>query len=76
MLKKLFWADLMSWMAVMAHSMFCTDFVAQVVYNGIPNASSSSNSVIELQIAEDNFDAGVRMGSFGLLLHSITGIVI
>ena len=30
-LQRLFWADLLCWMALMAHSMFCTDYVATVV---------------------------------------------
>ena len=64
-LKRLFWADLLCWMAIMAHSMFCTDYVATVVYGG--NAYAERGSIDDLR-----FDEGVRMGSLGLLLHSIT----
>ena len=51
----------------MAHSMFCTDYVATVVYGG--NAYAERGSVEDLR-----FDEGVRMGSVGLLLHSTTGM--
>ena len=65
-LRDLFWADLASWIAIMAHGMFYTDFVATAVYGGQPDAPPGS--VYDLL-----FDEGVRMGSWGLLLHSITG---
>ena len=45
--------------------MFYTDFVATAVYGGQPDAATGS--VYDLL-----FDEGVRMGSWGLLLHSIT----
>ena len=51
----------------MAHGMFYTDFVATAVYGGQPDAPTGS--VYDLL-----FDEGVRMGSWGLLLHSITGM--
>ena len=50
----------------MAHSMFCTDYVATVVYGG--SAYAEQGSIDDLK-----FDEGVRMGSLGLLLHSMTG---
>jgi len=64
-LRSLFLTDLASWVAIMAHSMFYTDFVATAVYGGQPDAAPGS--VYDLL-----FDEGVRMGSWGLLLHSIT----
>ena len=64
-LQTLFWTDLASWVAIMAHGMFYTDFVATAVYGGQPDAPTGS--VYDLL-----FDEGVRMGSWGLLLHSIT----
>jgi len=67
-LRNLYLADLLSWIAVMAHNLFYTDFVAVVVYGGKPDAPLGS--VYDLL-----FDEGVRMGSWGLLLHSITAIV-
>ena len=44
----------------------CLDFVAQAVYGGQPDAPPGS-------VYDILFDEGVRMGSWGLLLHSITG---
>merc|ERR1719369_620049 len=67
-LRYLFVADLASWIAIMAHGMFYTDFVATAVYGGQPDAPIGS--VYDLL-----FDEGVRMGSWGLLLHSITACV-
>ena len=64
-LQRLFWTDLASWVGIMAHGMFYTDFVATAVYGGQPDAPAGS--VYDLL-----FDEGVRMGSWGLLLHSIT----
>ena len=64
-LQTLFWTDLASWVGIMAHGMFYTDFVATAVYGGQPDAPAGS--VYDLL-----FDEGVRMGSWGLLLHSIT----
>ena len=52
----------------MAHGMFYTDFVATAVYGGQPDAPPGSDYDLL-------FDEGVRMGSWGLLLHSITGII-
>jgi solute carrier family 45 protein 3 len=40
--------------------------VGQVVFGGNPNAASGS-------LEEDLYNEGVRMGSWGLLLHSISG---
>ena len=67
-LQRLFVADLLSWMGIMAHAMFCTDFVATVVYKGRPDAEKGSPDDVL-------FDEGVRMGSLGLLLHSIVGML-
>ena len=68
-LQRLFWADFFCWTALMAHSMFCTDYVATVVYGGSAYAERGS-------IEDIRFDEGVRMGSVGLLLHSTTGKLI
>jgi len=64
-LRNLFYADLASWIGIMAHGMFYTDFVATAVYGG--RADASPGSAYDLL-----FDEGVRMGSWGLLLHSLT----
>ncbi|XP_059082872.1 solute carrier family 45 member 3-like isoform X2 [Tigriopus californicus] len=67
-LQQIFWTDLFSWMAVMSHVMFCTDFVATVVFGGRANAELGT-------IEARRFDEGVRVGSLGLLLHSITAFL-
>ena len=51
----------------MGQMMYITDYMAKVVYQGSPDAEDGSN--------EDNlFQQGVRMGSFGMLLHSLVGM--
>lgn len=67
-LQKLAAAHFCSWTAVMGFNLFFTDFVANAVYLGDPNAPEDS-------YLRDRFDQGVRMGSWGLLLHCITSAV-
>lgn len=67
-LRILFMVDFCSWTALMCHNMFYTDYVGQAIYGGNPNAEESSS-------ARRLYDSGVRMGSWGLLLHSITSIL-
>ena len=50
----------------MGQMMYITDYMATVVYQGDPNAKHGSREDIL-------FDDGVRMGSFGMLLHSVVG---
>ena len=50
----------------MGQMMYITDYVATVVYQGSPNAEIGS-------IEESLFQNGVRMGSFGMFLHSLVG---
>ena len=64
-LKRLAIANFFSWTAVMCFNLFYTDFVGQAVYGGNPNAPEDSH----LRML---YDDGVRMGSWGLLLHCIT----
>ena len=65
-MKTLFWTDLFCWMGVMGQMMYITDYVATVVYQGTPDAKDGSR--------KDNlFHEGVRMGSLGMLLHSLVG---
>ena len=66
-MQRLFWADLFCWMGLMGQMMYCSDYVATVVYGGSPDAETGS-------IQDNLFDEGVRMGSFGMLFHSIVGI--
>jgi len=62
-LKKLFLADLFSWMGIFALFYFATDFFATVVYGVKADAKSPEDL--------SRYEEGVRMGSFGLMLHSI-----
>ena len=62
-LKKLFLANLLAWMGVMAHNYFATDFFATVVYG----------AKVDSPHYDSLYDSGVRMGSVGLMLHSIVG---
>lgn len=48
--------------------MFYTDYIAQAVFAGNPNAADGT-------LSRRAYDAGVRMGSWGLLWHSITACV-
>ncbi|XP_071452771.1 solute carrier family 45 member 3-like [Hetaerina americana] len=64
-LQKLFVADVSSWAAISCHALFYTNYVGQVVYGGNPVAGVGT-----LRLAL--YNEGVRMGSWGLLLHSLT----
>ena len=64
-LRRLAAANFCSWTAVMGFNLFYTDFVGQAVYGGDPNAAPDSARALA-------YDAGVRMGSWGLLLHCVT----
>ncbi|ESO91775.1 hypothetical protein LOTGIDRAFT_163134 [Lottia gigantea] len=67
-LRQLAYANFCSWTAVMGFNLYFTDFVGQVVYHGNPNAPVDSES-------GNLYDDGVRMGSWGLLLHCITSAI-
>ena len=51
----------------MGQMMYITDYMAKVVYQGSPDAEHGSKEDIL-------FEQGVRMGSFGMLLHSLVGM--
>ncbi len=67
-LKRLALANFCSWSAVMGFNLFFTDFVGQAVYLGNPNAAEDSHERLL-------YDEGVRMASWGLLLHCVTSAV-
>lgn len=67
-LRHLTLAHFCSWTAVMGFNLFFTDFVGHAVYAGNANAPEDS-------FLRNRFDEGVRMGSWGLLLHCITSAV-
>jgi len=67
-LRRLALANLCSWTAIMGFNLFYTDFVGQAVYGGDPGAPEGSD-------LRNLYDHGVRIGSFGLLLHCINSAV-
>lgn len=67
-LKRLAFANFCSWTAVMCFNLFYTNYVGQTIYGGDPNAPEDS----ELR---GLYDRGVRMGSWGLLLHCINSAI-
>ena len=67
-LRSLALAHFCSWTAIMGFNLFYTDYVGNAVYQGNPNAPEDS-------FLRNRFDEGVRMGSWGLLLHCITSAI-
>ena len=63
-LRRLAIANFFSWTAVMGFNLFFTDYVGQAIYGGNPNAPEESHE-------RALYDEGVRMGSWGLLLHCV-----
>ncbi|XP_007523190.1 solute carrier family 45 member 3 isoform X1 [Erinaceus europaeus] len=61
-LRRLFVAELCSWMAFMTFTLFYTDFVGEGLYQGVPRAEPGTE-------ARKHYDEGVRMGSLGLFLQ-------
>ncbi|NXN92836.1 S45A3 protein, partial [Rhinopomastus cyanomelas] len=66
-IRRLFVAELCSWMALMTFMLFYTDFVGEGLYHGAPRAKPGTD-------ARRHYDEGVRMGSLGLFLQCITSI--
>ena len=50
----------------MGHGMFYTDFVAQAIFGGHPDAEPGSAEAI-------SFEEGARVGSWGLFSFSVVG---
>ncbi|KAK0049309.1 solute carrier family 45 member 3 [Biomphalaria pfeifferi] len=67
-LKMLALADYCAWTAIMGFNIYYTDYVGQVVYGGNPNAPPMS-------VEGRAYDEGVRVASWGLLLHCICSAV-
>ncbi|XP_046551030.1 proton-associated sugar transporter A-like isoform X2 [Haliotis rubra] len=57
--------NLFCWSSLVCYSLYFTDFVGQVVYNGDPQAPTGSD-------AHNRYDDGVRLGSFGMSLYSFS----
>lgn len=66
-MRRLFLAELCSWMALMTFMLFYTDFVGEGLYHGLPMAPPASEGRL-------HYDEGVRMGSLGLFLQSAVAI--
>ncbi|XP_077994287.1 solute carrier family 45 member 3-like [Glandiceps talaboti] len=67
-LARLWVAHFVTTTAVMGFKLFFTDFVATAIYRGSPDATAASH-------IQYLYDVGVRMGSWGLLLHGITAAI-
>ncbi len=57
--------NLFSWMSLVCYSLYFTDFVGQAIYDGDPSAPEGSP-------AHNRYNEGVRMGSFGMSLYSLS----
>ena len=57
--------NLFCWMSLVCYSLYFTDFVGQAIYGGDPLAPRGSYS-------HKRYEAGVRLGSFGMALYSIS----
>ena len=57
--------NLFSWMSLVCYSLYFTDFVGQSVYGGDPRAPAGS-------VKHRLYDDGVRLGSFGMSLYSLS----
>lgn len=57
--------NLFCWMSLVSYSLYFTDFVGQAVFGGDPRAPAGSYK-------HQLYDAGVRLGSFGMSLYSLS----
>lgn len=57
--------NLFSWMSLVCYSLYFTDFVGQAVTGGDPRAPIGSHKHVL-------YDEGVRLGSFGMSLYSLS----
>ncbi|KAL5010419.1 hypothetical protein ScPMuIL_012724 [Solemya velum] len=57
--------NLFCWMSLVCYSLYFTDFVGQSVYGGDPNSPIGSTK-------HNLYDDGVRQGSFGMALYSVS----
>lgn len=65
-LMRLCLCHLLAWFSVIAESVFYTDFMGQVIFEGDPKAASNSS-------AWYTYSAGVKMGCWGLVIYAATG---
>ncbi|BFZ06432.1 hypothetical protein BsWGS_09471 [Bradybaena similaris] len=57
--------NLLCWMSLVCYSLYFTDFVGQSVFGGNPQAPIGSD-------LHKRYDAGVRLGSLGMSLYSLS----
>ncbi|KAG8515462.1 Solute carrier family 45 member 4, partial [Galemys pyrenaicus] len=67
-LMRLCLCHLLTWFSVIAEAVFYTDFMGQVIFEGDPKAPSNST-------AWQAYNAGVKMGCWGLVIYATTGAV-
>eukprot|EP00057_Strongylocentrotus_purpuratus_P003292 XP_003726336.1 PREDICTED: solute carrier family 45 member 3 [Strongylocentrotus purpuratus] len=67
-MKMLWMAHLMTSTAVMGFRLYFTDYMGESIFSGNPEAVDGS-------LVKRAYEEGIRMGSFGLLLHSIISAV-
>ncbi|OWF52242.1 Proton-associated sugar transporter A [Mizuhopecten yessoensis] len=57
--------NLFCWMSLVCYSLYFTDFVGQAIFEGDPQAPMGS-------VKHELYDEGVRLGSFGMSLYSLS----
>ncbi|XP_036193475.1 solute carrier family 45 member 4 isoform X3 [Myotis myotis] len=67
-LTRLCLCHLLTWFSVIAEAVFYTDFMGQVIFKGDPKAPSNST-------AWQAYNAGVKMGCWGLVIYAATGAI-
>ncbi|XP_071830329.1 solute carrier family 45 member 3-like [Apostichopus japonicus] len=67
-LRKLWLANLLSNTAVLGFRLYFTDYVGETLYKGNPEADEGS-------MDRNLYDLGIRMGSWGLFLHSVVSAI-
>lgn len=67
-LNRLYICETLGWLAFYSTTLFFTDFVAHVVYNGDPSKPKDS---LEYYM----YEHGIKMGSWCLLIYSISSAV-
>ncbi|XP_071955804.1 solute carrier family 45 member 3-like [Antedon mediterranea] len=66
--KKLWYADLFTCIGIMGFRLYFTDFMGESLYHGNPDAAKESAN-------NHLYEEGIRMGSWGLLLNSVTSMI-
>lgn len=67
-LRKLWVANLLSNTAVLGFRLYFTDYVGEALFKGNPEANEDS-------LERNLYDLGIRMGSWGLFLHSVVSAI-